>query len=229
MDQEGLIQFVNRQTETLFGYDRDQLVGQRIEMLVPRSLWPICAEHQRDYLAGRRTCSSGLDIRLCGRRQDGTDFPINVSLSHVDTTEALLVITLLVITAAADVTAQQQWVDNAQLAAGSLQYCQQAIVARTLAGIITSWNQGAEAMFGYSSQEIVGEHINLLVPRDRAREMISILSKISAGRPVPCFETKRVRKDGTMVPVSLCMAPICHNGAVIGTCVTYHDVTTQQG
>jgi PAS domain S-box-containing protein len=55
IDHKGLIRFVNRQTESLFGYDRDQLIGQRIDMLVPRSLWPICAEHQQGYLAEPRT------------------------------------------------------------------------------------------------------------------------------------------------------------------------------
>ena len=228
MDHKGLIRFVNRRTESLFGYEREQLVGRRIEVLVPRSLWPICAEHQRGYLADPKTRSSGLALRLCGQRRDGSEFPININLSHVDTGDVLLVITLLVITAAGEVARQQQWVDNAQLMAGIVEYSHSAIVARTLAGIITGWSQGAETMFGYSSQEIVGEHINLLVPPDRARELISILSQISAGRAVPSFQTKRVRKDGTMVPVSLSMSPVSYKGAVIGTRVTYLDATTRQ-
>ena len=102
MDQKGVIRFVNRQTESLFGYDRDELIGQPIEMLVPESLWQIYAEHREDYFADPRTRSSGLDLELSGRQRDGTEFPINISLSHIDTGDVLLVIT-----AVRDVTQQE--------------------------------------------------------------------------------------------------------------------------
>ena len=64
MDQKGVVRFVNRQTESLFGYDRDDLIGQPIETLVPESLWQIYAEHQEDYFADPRTRSSGLELEL---------------------------------------------------------------------------------------------------------------------------------------------------------------------
>jgi PAS domain S-box-containing protein len=68
MDQNGVIRFVNRQTESLFGYDRDQLIGQHVETLVPDSLWQIYAEHRDNYFADPRTRSSGLDLdRSYGR------------------------------------------------------------------------------------------------------------------------------------------------------------------
>jgi len=63
MDQKGVIRFVNRQTESLFGYDRDQLIGQRIEMLVPESLWQIYTEHRQDYFADPRT--GPVDLMWC--------------------------------------------------------------------------------------------------------------------------------------------------------------------
>ena len=74
MDQEGVIRFVNRQTESLFGYDRDDLIGQRIETLVPERLWQIYAEHQVSYFADPRTRSSGLDLELGGLHRDGIEF-----------------------------------------------------------------------------------------------------------------------------------------------------------
>ena len=110
MDQEGVIRFVNRQTESLFGYDRDDLIGQRIETLVPERLWQIYVEHQENYFADPRTRSSGLDLELGGRHRDGSEFPVNVSLSHIDTGDVLLVIT-----AVSDVTTQKQAVKTAQL------------------------------------------------------------------------------------------------------------------
>src|ERR1035437_6091036 len=99
MGQKGVVRFVNRQTETLFGYDRDELIGQPIETLVPESLWQIYIQHRRDYFADPRTRSSGLELELSGRHRDGTEFPINISMSSIDTGDVLLVIT-----AARDVT-----------------------------------------------------------------------------------------------------------------------------
>jgi PAS domain S-box-containing protein len=72
MDQQGVIRFVNRQTESLFGYDRDDLVGLHIERLVPESLWQVYAEHREDYFADPRSRSMGLDLELSGRHRDGT-------------------------------------------------------------------------------------------------------------------------------------------------------------
>ncbi|HEY5247256.1 MAG TPA: PAS domain-containing protein, partial [Dermatophilaceae bacterium] len=89
-----------------------------------------------------------------------------------------------------------------------------------------SWNPAAERMFGYSSAEIVGRPIGLLSPEDRAGERISILAKISAGRSVENFETIRVRKDGTVFPVSLTVSPVRdEKGMVVGASVIYRDVS----
>src|ERR1035438_7423174 len=93
MDQKGVIRFVTRQTELLFGYDRDDLIGRPVETLVPEPLWQIYAQHKEDYFADPRTRSSGLDVELSGRHHNGSEFPIHVSMSHIDTGDVLLVIT----------------------------------------------------------------------------------------------------------------------------------------
>src|SRR5664280_1613828 len=95
IDQNGIIRFVNHQTELLFGYDRDQLLGNPIDTLVPEPLWQIYAERRQDYFADPRTRSTGLELELSGRHHDGTEFPINISLSSIDTGDLLLVITAL--------------------------------------------------------------------------------------------------------------------------------------
>src|SRR5664279_190725 len=84
MDQEGVIRFVDHQTELLFGYDRDDLVGQPIQMLVPEYLWEVYSEHREEYFADPRSRSMGLDLQLSGRQQDSTELPVNISLSHLD-------------------------------------------------------------------------------------------------------------------------------------------------
>src|SRR5665647_2054301 len=82
VDHAGVIRFVNRQTELLFGYDRGDLVGAPLEMLVPESLRPIHEVHREGYVAAPFTRIMGLDLELRGRRRDGTQFPVDITLSH---------------------------------------------------------------------------------------------------------------------------------------------------
>jgi PAS domain S-box-containing protein len=224
MDQNGMIRFVNSQTESLFGYDRDDLVGQRIETLVPDHLWPIYAEHKEDYFADLRTRSSGLDLVLSGRHRDGTGFPVNISLSHIDTGDVLLAIT-----AVRDVDTHLQAVELAQLTAAVVEYSDDAIIASTLEGMVTSWNPAAERMYGYSGEEIIGKYAGLLIPEDRAGESRANLASIRADRAVERLETTRVRKDGTVFPVSITVAPIRdEDGVIVGASAVHRDVTEQR-
>src|SRR5665811_1388017 len=163
---------------------RDRLIGQRIEMLVPESLWQIYTEHRQDYFADPRTRSSGLDMVLSGRQQDGTEFPINVSLSHIDTGDVLLVITAVL-----DVARQKQAVKNAQLTAAIVQYSDDAIIGATLAGTITSWNPAAERMYGYAAAEIIGRSARLLTTAARTGDIDALLARIKDGEAVNHFET----------------------------------------
>jgi PAS domain S-box-containing protein len=221
MDQKGVIRFVNRQTESLFGYDRDQLIGQGVETLVPESLWQIYAEHRNDYFADPRTRSSGLEVELIGRHRDGSELPINISLSSIDTGDVLLVIT-----AVRDVTHRQQAVRNAQHTAAMVEYSDDAIIGMALDGRISSWNPAAERMYGYSSNEIIGSSGTLLRPEDRAGELTAILARIKDGQYVEHSETTLVRKDGTVVPVSITAAPIRdEDGVIIGASAVHRDVT----
>jgi PAS domain S-box-containing protein len=224
MDQKGVIRFVNRQTESLFGYDRDQLIGQPIDTLVPETLRQIYAEHQQDYFADPRTRSAGVDLELSGRQRDGTEFPINVSLSHIDTGDVLLVVT-----AARDVAKRRQAIKNARLLAAIVESSDDAIISGTREGVITSWNPAAARMYGYSTEEIIGQSASVLIPRDQPGEMNAIRAKIQAGQTVEHFETSRVRKDGTVVPISFSIAPIFdEGGAVVGTSAIHRNVTKQR-
>jgi len=224
MDQQGVIRFVNAQTESLFGYDRDELIGKPIDALAPETLWQIYAQHRQNYFADPRTRSSGLDVELSGRHRDGSKFPINVSMSHLDTGDVLLVIT-----GVDDVAAQQRAVRNAGLTEAIVKYSDDAIIGTTLEGTITSWNPAAEKMYGYSSREAIGRSVGLLTPPDRAGEDMAVLAKIGTGRKVQHLETERCQKDGTMVPVSITVAPIRDgDGAIVGASAVHRDVTEQR-
>ena len=222
MDQKGVIRFVNSQTESLFNYDRDQLIGQPIDTLVPETLWAIYSHHQEDYFADPRTRSSGLDLELSGQRQDGREFPVNISMSRIDTGDVLLVITAVI-----DVAKHSQAVRKAQLIEAIVESSDVAIMSSNLKGIITSWNPAATRMYGYGSREIIGKSASVLCPEGRAGDE-DVLVKIRDGQAVD-VQTAGVRKDGTAVPASITVSPIRDaSGSVVGTCAIHRDVTKQR-
>jgi PAS domain S-box-containing protein len=104
-----------------------------------------------------------------------------------------------------------------------------AIVSKTLDGIITSWNRAAENLFGYSADEIIGRPIATLAPPDRKNEMSAILERIRRGEKVDHFETIRRRKDGSLVDISLTVSPIRdEKGRIIGASKIARDVTARK-
>jgi PAS domain S-box-containing protein len=223
MDQEGAIRFVNRQTELLFGHDREQLIGQHINVLVPEVLWPFYDRHRDDLFADPQSRSIGVDLELSGRHHDGGEFPISITLSYVDTGDVLLAIA-----AVGDVARHKQAVAKTELVDAIVRYSGEAIMGADLSGIITSWNPAAERLYGYSSQEALGSDASLLMPEDRAGGERALLAKIKDGVAVEHFETMGVRKDGTVFPVSLSVAPVRgEDGAVVGATAVHHDVTEQ--
>lgn len=104
-----------------------------------------------------------------------------------------------------------------------------AIIGKNLNGVIISWNNSAERIFGYTAEEAIGQHINLIIPVGRTDEEFVILGKVKSGQPVKHFETIRRRKDGRMIDISLSVSPIRDaNGVVIGASKIARDVTEQR-
>ena len=125
-----------------------------------------------------------------------------------------------VLTAEEDTVAAQ-----AQLAA-IVEWSQDAIIGKSLDGIIHSWNRGAERVFGYSAAEAVGQHITFIIPEERRTEEGEVMARIRAGLPVSHFETVRRTKDGRLIEISLGVSPIRDAaGRVIGASKVARDIT----
>jgi len=103
-----------------------------------------------------------------------------------------------------------------------------AIIGKTLDGVITSWNDGATAMYGYTAEEMIGHDISKLIPADRAGELAPILKRLARGERVEHYETRRVRKDGTVLDVSMSVSPVLEpDGAVSGAASVARDITAK--
>jgi PAS domain S-box-containing protein len=117
---------------------------------------------------------------------------------------------------------------NARLAA-IVQSSDDAIIAKTLDGIITSWNIAAEKLFGYTENEMIGQSIMKLIPKDREGEESEIVSKLKKGEKIDHFETKRITREGELLDISLTISPIRDsNGTVIGASKIARDITARK-
>jgi PAS domain S-box-containing protein len=119
-------------------------------------------------------------------------------------------------------------IDQARLAA-IVASSNDAIIGKTLAGIVTDWNLGAQRIFGYTADEIIGKSILLLIPPELHAEEVEILAQLSRGEPVDRHETRRIRKDGQTIMVALTSSPIKdHQGVIVGASKIARDITQQR-
>src|SRR5215471_15114105 len=113
--------------------------------------------------------------------------------------------------------------------AAIVESAEDAIVGKTLEGIVTSWNQGAEKVFGYTAEEMIGRSITTLIPPDHPNEEPTILERIRRGERVEHYETQRIRKDGQVIDVSLTISPIRNRaGTIIGASKIARDITERK-
>jgi PAS domain S-box-containing protein len=243
VDKDGTIIQINRQTEELFQYTREELLGQKIEVLVPERYRPD-HHHYRDQFASEpKTRRMGAGLDLFGRRRDGTEFPVEISLSPVSTRDGILVLSAI-----RDVTDRKRVEEDLRRAneelnrkttqeigayrgqlASIIDSSEDSIVSKDLDGIILSWNQGAEKLYGYSAEETIGQPISMLVPEGRPDEIPRILDRIRGGESVEHYETVRVAKDGRHLEVSIRVSPIRDAaGTPVGASAISRDITAQK-
>jgi len=120
--------------------------------------------------------------------------------------------------------------DEAALArlASIVESSDDAIVSKTLDGVVTSWNVGAERLYGYSAEEAMGRPISMVIPPDRPNELLRVLARLKRGEHVEPYETVRRRKDGTLVEVSITVSPIRSAGRIIGASAIGRDITEEK-
>src|ERR1035437_2097093 len=216
---DGAITSWNPAAERMYGYSSAEIIGKPAKLLTPKGR----TGEIKTFLAQIKIGQHVEHLETKRVRKDGTVFPVSLTVSPIRDADGAIIGTSVI---HRDLTEQKGALAVAQRMAAIVEYSSDAIIARTLDGIITSWNPAAARMFGYTSGEIVGEPIDPLVPQDRTGETISILAKISAGRPVNNFETIRIRKDGTVFPVSLTVSPIRdEKSKVVGASMIYRDVS----
>jgi PAS domain S-box-containing protein len=224
IDGDGQIAFVNAQTERLFGFSRDELLGQPVECLLPERFRHAHTSNRQSYRSDPRTRPMGAGLELYGLRKTGDEFPVDISLSPLPTEQGIL------LTAAIrDMTERKRAEEARALLATIVESSDDAIFAQTLWGTILSWNRAAERMYGYTAEEAIGMTVAELAPPDRKVETEELLATVARGERIEQFETVRVRRDGALRDVSLTISPTRDaTGRVTGSSAIARDITERK-
>ncbi|WP_242419226.1 PAS domain S-box protein, partial [Frankia sp. CpI1-P] len=217
---DGRIALVNAQAERLFGYTREELHGEPVEILIPESGRRLHPHHRDSYLHDPQPRPMGAGMELAGRRRDGSEFPAEISLSAIESEDGLL------ITAAVrDVTDRKRTEAKFR---GLLDSAPDAIVAVLSDGRIALVNAQAERLFGYSRDELHGQSVEILVPEaGRSRHPQHRERYFHDPRPRPMGAQMQLaarRRDGSEFPAEISLSALeTEDGLLVSAAI--RDVT----
>jgi PAS domain S-box-containing protein len=164
------------------------------------------------------------DMEMNALTRDGSRRAVNVNAEVVELDGQKCVVSLI-----ADITERKELLRQQVELAAIVESSEDAIIGKTLEGIITSWNRGAEKIFGYTAAEAIGQPLLILLPPERRHEEAEILARIARGETVQHFETVRVCKDGRKIFISATISPLKDSdGKVIGASKIARDITAQK-
>lgn len=226
-DGDGCITLMNPVAEALTGWQSAEAVGLPLDEVLQ-----LVNEETRSPVETpvKKVLATGTIVGLANHtvliRRDGSERPIEDSAAPIldEQGRALGVVMIF-----RDASERRQAEELQLRLAAIVESSQDAIIGKTLAGIITNWNLGAERLYGYSAAEVIGRPITLLVPPEQKDEIPSIMARIRRGLSTDHFETVRLRRDGVRVCVSLVVSPIkTEDGRLIGASAIARDITAQK-
>lgn len=212
----------NAAAERILGYSAQEAIGRKTTWLAP----PDRTEEQAELFERVQRGETVANFETTRTRKGGTPVPVSLTIApftdeHGDYLGACVIVRE---------TAERRRLEagNAQLAA-IVESSEDAVVSKDLNGVIQTWNAGAKRVYGYDAQEAVGRNIAFLLPPGRANEEQEILATLRGGGRVEHFETKRLRKDGRVIDVSLGISPIRDSaGRITGASHVARDVTERK-
>lgn len=225
VDEEQRITIFNPAAEKMFQCPATDAIGMPLERFLPARFRKSHGEHMRAFglnSVTRRTM--GGFSPLSGLRSNGEEFPIEASISQVEINGRKLFTAIV-----RDVTETAKAREVSSRLVAIVESSEDAIISKTLEGVITSWNPGAEKIFGYRAAEVIGKPMLLIIPPERVNEEKEIIAKIVRGESTDHFETIRVRKDGKRIDVAETISPLRDNsGRIIGASKIARDITERK-
>ena len=220
-DIHGRYQLINRRFEELFHVNKSEVVGRTDYDLFAAELADRFRENDRLVLAAGKS----LTLEEHAPHDDGIHTYVSVKFP-LDTLDGSVA---GVCGIATDITGRNQLETASLHLSAIVESSDDAIISKDLNGIITSWNKGAERIFGYTAAEAIGKPVSILAPSELLNEMPDILSKIRRGERVDHYETRRRRKDGTILDISLTVSPIRDlSDRIIGASKIARDISDRK-
>jgi len=219
---DGLITSWNRAAERIFGWTAAEAVGRSITIVIP----PDRLAEEEDILARIKQGEKIEHFETTRMRKDGTRFEISLTVSPIKNAKGEVIGASKI---ARDISARLHGDEAIARLAAIVNSADDAIVSKTLDGVITSWNRAAQAMFGWTAAEAVGQRITLIIPRERWPEEDEVLARVCKGESIDHFDTVRVRKSGERIDVSLTVSPVKDaRGRIIGASKIVRDVSERK-
>ena len=221
-DLDGIITSWNKAAERMFGYTAQEALGRSVTLIIP----PERLHEEGEILTRIRGGERIEQLETQRRHKDGRIVDVLLTISPVKDDTGRVIGASKV---ARNIGDQKRNVELRGLLAAIVNSSDDAIISKDLHSIITSWNFGAERIFGYKPEEVLGRPIWMLFPPDRIQEERQILDRIKRGERVDHFETLRMRKDGSLVEISLTISPIFDaDGRVVGASKIARDISERR-
>lgn len=216
---DGTILTWNAAAENIFGFTAEEAINQKITIIIP----PEYYDEEKEIINKIKRGEHITRYEAIRQKKNGERIIIDLSVSPIRDAENNIVGASKI---ARDITETKKTHETQAMLAAIVNSSDDAIISKDLNGIITSWNLSAAKMFGYTSEEAIGKHISLIIPKDRLHEEAEIIRNIKEGNKIDHIETIRVRKDGTEINISLTVSPIKNRyGKVVGASKIARDIT----
>ena len=224
MDADGRVREFNPAAERTFGYTRDEAIGKELaELIIPRGLRERHRAGLAKYLKTGEGPVIGRRIEISGLRKDGKEILLELAINAIKIDGSPIFTAYL-----RDITDRTRAEAMSRRLAAIIEYSEDAIISTDLNGVIRSWNNAGERLFGYTASEVVGKPVTVLIPTERHDEEPRILERIRRGEPVDHYETIRRHKSGAYLNISLTVSPIKdESGKVVGASKIARNITAR--
>jgi PAS domain S-box-containing protein len=221
-DLDGIIRSWNSAASRLFGYEAAEVVGKPVTILIPQD-----RRDEESFILHQIRRGERIEhYETVRRRKDGGLIDVSLTVSPVRNAQGRIIGASKI---ARDITKRKRDINAALLLASIVETSDDAIVSKTLDGLITSWNKGAERIFGYMAEEIIGKSIKVLIPREYHAEEDTILDRLRRGQRIEHYETIRQHKHGSLINVSLTVSPVADpQGKIVGASKIARDITERK-
>ncbi|PZO37792.1 MAG: hybrid sensor histidine kinase/response regulator [Pseudanabaena frigida] len=225
VDNTQRITLFNQGAEKIFGYKFEEAIGQPLNLFLPEQFQNAHNLHVQTFAqSSGKARSMGAQGEILGRRQDGTEFPTEASISRLDIGEESVFTVIL-----RGVSDRKRTEASLAHMATIVEYSGEGIISKSLDGIVLSWNNAAEKIFGYKAEEIIGRSIATIISPNLLDEEQKILETIKRGEIIQNYETIRVRKDGQLIHIACTISPLKDTkGKIIGASVIKRDITDRK-